>query len=166
MKMSPLIIVLAFSVLLGVGCSNVSTQQEENSQPLNIVKEVSTSKTKLDLSGTGLDRLPSNVVGMSSLEELNVSNNRLTGALPGEIRQLRNLRVLNASGNLMTGVPAEIGQLTKLQELNLSNNQLTGLPSELGNLTSLRVLDLRGNAVSKQDLDGIRAKLTGTQIQE
>jgi Leucine-rich repeat (LRR) protein len=79
---------------------------------------------------------------------------------------LRNLRVLNASGNLMTGVPAEIGQLTKLQELNLSNNQLTGLPSELGNLTSLRVLDLRGNAVSKQDLDGIRAKLTGTQIQE
>jgi Leucine-rich repeat (LRR) protein len=158
--------VLIFSVFLGVGCSNSFTQQVENTQQSNDVKEASLSKVNLDLSKSGLEKLPSNVWSMTSLEELNLSNNRLTGALPAEIRQLRNLRILDASNNLMTGVPAEIGQLTKLQELNLSNNQLTGLPSELGNLTSLRVLDLRGNAVSQQDLAGIKAKLRGIQILE
>ena len=100
------------------------------------------------------------------MEELNLSNNRLTGALPAEIRHLTNLRVLDASRNQMTGVPAEVGQLSSLQDLDLSDNRLTGLPLELGNLQKLRRLDLRGNNVSSQDLSAIRAKLKDTEILE
>jgi len=64
----------------------------------------------------------------TSLKQINVSYNNLTGALPAEIRLLQNLEILNASNNKMTGVPAEVGQLSKLKILNLANNQLTGLP--------------------------------------
>lgn len=115
--------------------------------------------TKMDLSGTALTKVSMNIFDRTDLTELNLSNNNLTDALPSQIGQLRNLRILNASNNQMTGVPSEIGKLSKLEELDLSNNQLTGLPNELGNLTNLRKLDLRGNTISPQDLEGIRSKL-------
>ena len=79
-----------------------------------------------------------------------------------EIRFLTKLKVLNASNNLMTGLPAEIGQLADLEILNLSNNQLTGLPNELGNLKNLKILNLSGNKYSEQDLEVIRNSLPQT----
>lgn len=116
----------------------------------------------LNLSNQGLAKIPGDVFGRGSLEELNVSYNELSGSIPSQIGQLKNLRILNASHNNMTGVPAEIGQLRNLEVLNLSYNQLTGLPNELGNLKNLKTLDLRGNQYSTQDLDGIRANLPST----
>jgi Leucine-rich repeat (LRR) protein len=106
----------------------------------------------LNLSGQGLTKVPNSVFNQTNLEELNVSNNKLTGAIQAEIRFLANLRVLNASNNQMTGVPAEVGQLSKLEVLDLSNNKLTGLPYELGNLKNLKTLNLSGNSYSAQDL--------------
>jgi Leucine-rich repeat (LRR) protein len=94
-----------------------------------------------------------------------LSNNQLSGALPGEIRTITNLETLDVSNNRMTGIPAEIGQLGKLRVLNYNNNRLTGLPMELGNLTQLQTLDLSGNPkLSQQDLSGIRANLPNTTI--
>lgn len=113
----------------------------------------------LNLSGQGLNSIPNYVFSQTNLEELNVSNNNLTGAIQSQIGQLKNLKVLNASNNKMTGVPAEVGQLSKLEILDLSNNQLTGLPNELGNLQNLKTLNLSGNNYSEQDLNNIRSKL-------
>ena len=118
-----------------------------------------TSKNVLNLSGQNLSKVPDSVYNQTNLEELNVSNNQLTGALQAEIRKLSNLRVLNASNNQMTGVPAEIGQLSKLQVLDLSNNRLTGLPYELANLKNLQTLNLAGNNYSAQDLEIIKKGL-------
>jgi len=153
LKKLPLL--LAGVALIGAGCVPTIMPTATGPTPTPHV---------LDLSGSGLQSVPSYVFGMVELEELDLSDNRLTGALPGEIRHLQNLRVLDASGNRMTGVPAEIGQLSKLETLDLSDNDLTGLPMELGNLTSLRRLDLRGNDISRQDLDAIRARLKNTEI--
>ena len=122
-------------------------------------------KNILDLSSQGLDKLPSYVLGLSNLEELNISNNKITGALPAEIHNLSKLRVLNASNNLMTGVPAEVGQLQNLEVLDLSNNKLTGLPYELGNLKKLKTLNLSGNNYATQDLEIIKKGLpSGVEI--
>ncbi len=113
----------------------------------------------LNLSGQNLSKVPDSVFNQTNLTELNVSNNKLTGALQAEIRKLANLRVLNASNNQMTGVPAEVGQLSKLEVLNLANNQLTGLPYELGNLKNLKTLNLSGNNYAEQDLAIIKKSL-------
>lgn len=133
--------------------------------PINTKEQTdirTSNKNVLDLSNQGLEKLPASVLGMNYLEELNISNNKLTGALPAEIRQLRGLRVLDASDNLMTGVPAEVGQLQSLETLDLSNNKLTGLPYELGNLKKLKLLNLSGNDYSKQDLEVIKKGLSPT----
>lgn len=98
--------------------------------------------------------------------KLDVSGKGLTGALPSQIGQLTNLAELDASDNKMTGLPAELGQLSKLEILNVSNNRLTGLPMELANLTQLRIFDISGNQYSKQDLVGIEASLTKTEIRK
>lgn len=119
-------------------------------------------KLTLDLSYKNLDKIPADVFDRINLEVLNVSNNKLTGAIQSQLGQLKNLKVLNASNNQMTGVPAEIGQLQNLQVLDLSNNKLTGLPNELGNLKNLKTLNLSGNQYSTQDLDGIRSHLPST----
>lgn len=125
---------------------------------------VDNSVQSLDLSDRGLSSVPSYVFKMTDLTSLDVSGNTLSGALPGEIRFLQHLQTLDASENVMTGVPAEIGQLSELRYLDLSNNDLTGLPNELGNLSLLLRLDLRGNAVSAQDLEGIRVMLPQAEI--
>lgn len=119
--------------------------------------------SSLDLSQQGLSALPKYVVNQVDLESLDLSSNNLTGALPAEIRQLKNLKVLNISHNKMTGVPAEIGQLSQLEILDLSYNQFTGLPYELGNLSKLKTLILTGNDYARADLEIIKDKL-GTQV--
>lgn len=116
----------------------------------------------IDLSNTGLTKTPMDVFGKTNTEELNLSQNSLTGSLPAEIRLLQILKVLNLSNNQFTGVPAEIGQLKNLEVLDLSNNKITGLPNELGNLSNLKILNLKGNAYSAADLAGITARLPKT----
>lgn len=138
--------------------SNESVGNTNDSQPA-----VNSTKI-LDLSNKDLNALPKYVLDKTDLESLDISDNKFTGALPAEIRQLKNLKVLKASNNQMTGVPAEIGQLSKLELLDLSNNRLTGLPYELGNLKNLKTLILTGNNYSQQDLEVIRKGLTATNI--
>jgi Leucine-rich repeat (LRR) protein len=111
-------------------------------------------------ANSGVTEFPKTVFGNSDIEELDLSNNNLKGALPAEIRQLKKLRKLDVSDNQMTGIPAEIGQLEMLEELDYSNNQLTGLPLELGNLKRIRKINFSGNEnLSQFDLSKIREAL-------
>jgi Leucine-rich repeat (LRR) protein len=119
---------------------------------------------KLDLSSQNLDKVPANVFSRRDLDELDLSYNKLTGAIPAEIRHLSNLKVLKLDHNQMTGVPAEVGQLSKLENLDLSYNKLTGLPQELANLKNLKTLNLKGNNYSSQDLEYIRSRLPNTNF--
>lgn len=148
--------ILTCLLFLFSGCSFINTNT--NTPAVNVAPAIPTSK-KLDLSNQNLIKVPEYVFKMSTLEELNISNNILTGAIQSQIGQLKKLKVLNASNNQMTGVPAEVGQLINLQVLDLSNNQLTGLPNELGNLKNLTTFNILGNDYSKQDLNGIMQKL-------
>lgn len=140
-------------LLLGAGCTGTSLGSNLSSNTLPHQTQ------NANLANQGLTKFPVNILSETGLETLDISGNKLTGAMPAEIRQLKSLRELDASDNKFTGVPAEIGQLSDLEVLDLSNNLLTGLPHELGNLSKLKVLDLTGNDISQQDLDVIRTAL-------
>ncbi len=155
-RLLPLCIVIGIIIVLVMSAGNRGVTSPVVSNKVASPGSVGTA-SQGDLSNKGLTKIePSFFQSHTSITELNLSNNSISGALPSQIQQLQNLRVLNASHNLMTGVPAEIGQLKNLEILDLSYNRLTGLPNELGNLKNLKILNLAGNAYSVQDLEGIR----------
>src|SRR5690349_20309115 len=92
------------------GCTLMTTKSTQSIPKVSIAP----INNKLDLSNKGLTQISQDVFNNTSLVELNVSHNSLSGALPSQIRNLKNLEVLDASNNQMTGVPAEIGQLQYL----------------------------------------------------
>ncbi|MFH1047117.1 MAG: leucine-rich repeat domain-containing protein [Patescibacteria group bacterium] len=157
------IIIISLVALLGAGC--VPAVPPLPGSPTTEQPRVSTAKDfEINLSGQGLAKVPEDILRRADVTSLNLSDNALEGSLPAEIRHMTSLRVLNVSGNLMTGVPAEIGQLQNLRTLDLSDNMLTGLPYELGNLQNLELLDISGNEYSEADLERIEAELPATTV--
>ncbi|MFA6603509.1 MAG: leucine-rich repeat domain-containing protein [Patescibacteria group bacterium] len=157
-----LLVMAAALVLVGAGCGKTTTMISGDQAASR--DQVVRTAAFLDLSNQGLTKVPADVFGRTGLEVLDLSNNRLTGAIPAEIRLLQKLKTLNLSNNEMTGLPAEVGQLRDLEVLDLSNNQLTGLPNELRNLSKLRTLNLAGNPYSAADLEYIRQGLPNAVI--
>lgn len=164
----PLIIITACLLLNGCSLSQSHQQINTSEKHINSESELKNgvepteqpeTNKKIDLSNQNLQKVPDYIFTQTSLKELNISNNKLTGSIQAEIRHLQNLTILNLSNNQMTGIPAEIGQLHGLQVLDLSNNQLTNLPYELGNLQNLKTLNISGNNYSEHDLNIIQKNL-------
>src|SRR3989344_5361858 len=130
-----------------------------NSAANSLVRSINVPLKKLDLSNRGLSKVPEDTFDQLTVQELDLSGNKLVGAIQAEIRELVNLEILDLSDNQLTGVPAEVGQLSRLRVLDLSNNKLTGLPYELGNLKKLEIFDISGNNYAQADLDIIKKGL-------
>ncbi|CAN4113556.1 unnamed protein product [Withania somnifera] len=88
--------------------------------------------------------------GSSKLEGLNLSNNRLSGALPSAIGNFSGLKNLLIAGNDFSGdIPSDIGRLKSILKLDLSRNNFSGrVPAQIGNCLSLTYLDLGQNQLS------------------
>lgn len=155
------------------------SEENQNNQQAGVVLDLSnqgittvtasvyskTNTTDLLLSNNSIKTLPSEMGRMNKLVVFKIDHNLLEGSLIGEIRQMSQLKQLDASYNKMTGVPAEIGQLTKLEVLNLSYNQITALPNEIGNLkNNLKSLNVIGNKLSEQQITNLKKALPNTDI--
>ncbi len=86
------------------------------------------------------------------------------GKVPTEIKNLKKLRYLFLSNNLLNSLPEEIGELTQLEYLFLSFNDLHQLPSSIQNLKNLKRIDLSGNKFSKSYESQIRKMFLGAEI--
>lgn len=84
------------------------------------------------------------------LQVLDLSRNRLTGALPKELSSCAELVEARLGSNFLKGdIPSEYGELRNLESLALENNVLGGhLPRELTRCTKLKMLDVADNFLS------------------
>ncbi|MBN2382412.1 hypothetical protein JXQ70_05970 [bacterium] len=99
-----------------------------------------------DLSGT----IPSELADLSNLYYLDMESNYLNGSIPSELADLLKLDFLNLSSNYLNGsIPSELANLSSLSHLYLAYNELSGsIPTELGNLLNLQELILSYNQLS------------------
>lgn len=88
--------------------------------------------------------------GNTTVLEIRLGSNNLTGPLPPEIGNLPNVRIIFLDRNHINGsIPGEIGNLTNLNRLNLLGNDLTGsIPTTIVNLSQITHLSLHGNELS------------------
>jgi hypothetical protein len=86
-------------------------------------------------------------VGETTVWEIDLFDNLLSGSIPAALEDLSNLQYLILSSNQLSGgIPPELGNLSTLLELRLYDNDLTGsIPPELGNLVNLEILWIDGN---------------------
>ncbi|MBT2162090.1 T9SS type B sorting domain-containing protein [Zobellia sp. KMM 6746] len=94
-----------------------------------------------------------NVIGID-LNTINTSagNNNLTGILPDEMKDLKELVWLDLMAGELTGpFPDFLFSLDKLQVLNLAQNNFNGfLPDNIGNLKELSTLQLEFNQFTSE----------------
>lgn len=94
--------------------------------------------------------LPNNFYELSSLRDLGLHQNLLTGSVPTEVGLMTGLEhVVLASNGLSGPIPSELGMMTSLPELFIHQNLLTGpIPSEMGLMTSMLWLYLHQNSLT------------------
>lgn len=118
------------------------------------------SLQELSLGYNRLDRFPRGLP--SSLESLQLQENRITFITAGDLRNLGNLTRLDLEDNRIRAIqPGALLRLARLRMLSLKGNQLLSLPSHLpGSLTHL---DVSANCISTLDLPSL-AVLVNLQV--
>jgi len=95
------------------------------------------------------DTFPLELFSFTKLEHLVLQgNDLLSGSLPTEIGMLTTLKELEISNNGVNGfIPSEVGKLVDLSVLKLENNRLYGtIPAELWSLDNIDKFNIDGNS--------------------
>ena len=106
--------------------------------------EVLIKLKELDLSGNGLEFLPTEICALKSLIKLRLCLNKLE-AIPEGFEKLKNLKQIDLHKNQLSSLPEAIGEMDNLAEINLSQNQLLFLPASIGKLKNIDKLELSFN---------------------
>ncbi|XP_015962127.1 probably inactive leucine-rich repeat receptor-like protein kinase At5g48380 [Arachis duranensis] len=137
-----------------VNCSSLTGLDLSNnrlSQPLpedisTVIKWV----TKLDLSSNDFDgEIPALLANCSFLNDLKLDHNRLTGQIPSQIGQLPRLKTFSVSNNLLTGQVPGFKKGVVTAESFANNPGLCGPPLDLcqSNLSNGNTAVIAGAAV-------------------
>jgi hypothetical protein len=120
----------------------------------------------LDLSGNGLDcpaGLPRQLGALRALQSLNLERNAVGGSLAqADLCAIINIRHINLSANRLTGaIPECYAALPRLETLALDTNDLSGrVPPLLLRRSGLQLLHLHGNVdLTLQREDGLASRI-------
>ncbi|KAK5169610.1 uncharacterized protein LTR77_005587 [Saxophila tyrrhenica] len=104
--------------------------------------------TSLNLSHNKLENDALDVISqISSLKDLKLGHNNLSGNLPTALCSLKHLETLDVQSNRLLGLPEALRELVSLRVLNVCGNQLTALPIEALYDLPLVDLDASNNAL-------------------
>ncbi|KAJ6439731.1 conserved leucine-rich repeat protein [Purpureocillium lavendulum] len=118
----------------------------------------------LDLHGNILTGVPLGFRRLTQLSSLNLSSNHLDNSCLDIISQMTSLRDLKIAKNRLTGpLDAAIANLELLEMLDLHGNSLSALPPNLENMARLRILNLNENHLESVPFDAL-AKLPLTEL--
>ncbi|KAI5360457.1 Putative leucine-rich repeat domain superfamily [Septoria linicola] len=110
----------------------------------------------LDFHGNSLHALPLGLRRLERLTHLNVTHNKLENGVLDVITQISTLKELRIGNNNLTGnLPSSICSLTKLEVLDVQANRLLSLPEALSDLAGLRVLNVSGNQLTALPMDAL-----------
>ncbi|KAH0643899.1 hypothetical protein KY289_034873 [Solanum tuberosum] len=94
-------------------------------------------------------KIPTNISNFRNLEWLSLGENKLIGSIPPDLGNLKNLQKFYLQINNLDGIiPTSLCNMESLYQVILGKNQLSGeIPSCFGNISSLRELYLDSNAL-------------------
>lgn len=84
--------------------------------------------------------------------------------VPEEVRQFKNMRILNLRDNRLSTLPPWLVELSRIEKLDLADNYFFQLPAEVYGLPQLKVIDMSGNPLPQPVLDDAKAKVESTAI--
>ncbi|KAL6971036.1 hypothetical protein U1Q18_030717 [Sarracenia purpurea var. burkii] len=95
--------------------------------------------------------------GLVSLQRFLLQDTNLTGRIPDELSNCKNMTLIAFDGDLFFGsIPPSLGNLSELSVLRLNENQLTGeIPRSLGSLSKLTDFRLFINRLSGSVPEGV-----------
>jgi len=83
-----------------------------------------------------------------SLKSLILSANKLSGEIPAELADLKELEFLDLGYNNLTGFGHSLGLMTSLTGVNLAFNKMSeSIPEDIGNISSLKGLWVEHNQI-------------------
>ncbi|KAI9732267.1 MAG: hypothetical protein M1818_007586 [Claussenomyces sp. TS43310] len=108
----------------------------------------------LDLHGNLLQALPLGLRRLQMLTTLNLSNNELGNDCFDVLSQMTSLRDLKLAHNNLSGeLDARLTRLQNLEAIDVQQNHLESLPRGISELVRLRVLNLSRNHIASFSLD-------------
>ncbi len=129
------------------------------------------NKPVLDLSNTGLKRIPEKINELTHLKYLYLSKNSISKI--ENLNNLNNLDYLDLSNNILSSING-VEELINLKKLDLSYNVISKLTGRIKSLYSLEILRLDYNNIQYTDnllnlknlQNLITLSLNGNQLQE
>ena len=130
---------------------------------------------ELDLSGLNIDSLPPLLAHCTGLVSIDLSHNAFTAIDLTKYEKLaridishnklehlsedfmtadslKNIRILNLTGNRIASIPPVLTKMTGLQELYLGYNKLSAVGRELNGLKQLRIANFGSNEIKRFDM--------------
>ncbi|KAG6271493.1 hypothetical protein E4U48_003459 [Claviceps purpurea] len=118
----------------------------------------------LDLHGNVLSAVPLGFRRLANLTSLNLSSNKLGNESLATILQMTSLRDLKLSKNLLSGpLDAALLDLGALEMLDLHGNNITALPPHMERMSRLRILNMNENQLEMIPFDSL-CKLPLTEL--
>ncbi|KAK9078002.1 hypothetical protein SSX86_002059 [Deinandra increscens subsp. villosa] len=105
----------------------------------------------LMFASSGLSgNLPLQLGNLKNLVHIDLNRNSISGLIPESLGSLSSLQTLELGANSISGpIPDSIGNLSSLLSMYLPSNSISGpLPESLGRLSALELLDLSYNEIN------------------